>query len=63
MFISTPGRDESRPFNYALCPVILSPFDMPFDKLMILGKVEGLTALSTIEGEAKNPFPYFLGHG
>jgi hypothetical protein len=28
----------------------LEPFDKPFDKLTVLSKVEGLTALSEVEG-------------
>jgi hypothetical protein len=27
------------------------PFDMPFDRLTVLSKVEGLTALSKAEGQ------------
>jgi hypothetical protein len=39
------------------------PFDRPFDKLTVLSKVEGLTALSKAEGRrCASPFvtaPYF----
>ncbi len=35
------------------------PFDMPFDKLTVLSKVEGLTALSKAEGQ-RYPHPASL---
>jgi hypothetical protein len=54
------GRDEWHPlprvwgslFKPAtICPVLVGrPFDRPFDRLTVLSKVEGLMALSNIEG-------------
>jgi hypothetical protein len=36
------------------------PFDMPFDKLTVLSKVEGLTALSKAEGRRTGKNASFL---
>jgi len=30
-------------------------FDLPFDRLTVLSKVEGLTSLSYVEGQIRNP--------
>jgi hypothetical protein len=35
---------------FAQCTRVLEPFDKPFDKLTVLSKVEGLTALNNVEG-------------